>query len=138
MGALAEKVQHLFTTGLDRGDLVGYLEGFDPACEVRALGHTFAGRDSFRGLLEAFLAAFGENQHTVVHSVENDDCVVVELTWKARHTGRLSLGDLNLESTGAVIEWTVCEWDWFAGDKIVRSHIYADQAQLAAQLGVKG
>ena len=31
MGALAEKVQHLFTTGLDRGDLVGYLEGFDPS-----------------------------------------------------------------------------------------------------------
>ena len=138
MGELADKVQHLFTTALDVGDIDNYLEGFGEHCAVQALGFEFDGRPAFRGLLEGFLTAFSENRHTVVESIETDDCVVVELTWTARHTGPLSMGGLNLESTGKLIEWTVCEWDWFRDGKIVGSHIFADQAQLAAQLGIGG
>ncbi|MFZ0715657.1 ester cyclase [Mycobacterium sp.] len=138
MGELTERVQHLFTTALDVGDIDGYLSGFGENCIVRALGHEFNGQQAFRGLLTGYLTAFSENRHTVIGSVETADCVAVELTWTARHTGPLSMGGLNLESTGKLIEWTLCEWDWFSDDKIVRSHIYADQAQLAGQLGIGG
>gem|GEM_PF-5418443 len=134
MGPLARRVQELFDSGFDADDMRAYLDGFTVDCEVDALGVRLEGRSQFESLLKVFRAAFSDNKHTLVASVEEGACVAVELVWTATHTGPLTLGGQTIEATGRSLEWTVCEWDWFADGQIARSHIYADQAALLTQL----
>lgn len=120
--------------GWDQGDKEKYVGTFSDDCEIVALGMTMRGPKQLAAVYDMFQVAFTENEHAVVNSLEVGNCVAAEVVWTARFTGTFVGPEGEIAPTGKLVEWRICEFDWFEGDRIVKMHAYGDQGELMAQL----
>ncbi|MDF3312202.1 nuclear transport factor 2 family protein [Rhodococcus sp. T2V] len=134
MSNLVAALQEQLSKGWDAGDKERYVGTFARDCEIVALGMTMSGPEQLSEMFTAFHAAFTENRHVIVSSVESGNCVAAEVEWTARHTGTFFSPNGEIPATNKVVVWRICEFDWFEDGKIVKLHSYGDQNELISQL----
>lgn len=80
----------------------------------------------------AFLKAFPDLEHIILHTIAEGNKVIDITTVRATHTGEFQ----GKTPTGKTIElWAIHFWE-IENDRIVNQTVYADTAALVRQLGI--
>jgi steroid delta-isomerase-like uncharacterized protein len=87
---------------------------------------------AWKGWAKAFPDAKGNIDKETV----SGNTVVIELTWRAIHTGPLQLPGKDLAATGKKVELRACEVIEVSGGKVKTLRHYFDLSTLLRQLGV--
>lgn len=94
------------------------------------------GPEAATGYAMSWLRAFPDARITIDRMIDQGECVAAEFTFEGTHTAPLigperEIPPTNRHMTGHGTEiWEV------RGDKIVQEHLYFDQLEVLAQLGV--
>jgi steroid delta-isomerase-like uncharacterized protein len=88
---------------------------------------------AWRGWAEAF----PDSRATFQNALVSGNTVVIELTWRGKHTGLLQLPSGSLPPTGKPIEIQACQIIEVEGTKAKRIRHYFDIATLLQQLGAE-
>lgn len=87
---------------------------------------------AWKGWAKAFPDAKGSFDKEMV----SGNIVVIEVTWRAIHTGPLQLPGKDLAATGKKIEHRACQIIEVSGGKVKSLRHYFDLSSLLRQLGV--
>jgi steroid delta-isomerase-like uncharacterized protein len=94
------------------------------------------GVDDVIALWKGWAAAFPDSKATFGDAHVSGNTVILELTWRGRHTGSLRTGAGEIPATGRPIELRACQIIDIASGKTQRVRQYFDMATLMSQLGV--
>jgi len=96
------------------------------------------GIDDVLTIWKGWAAAFPDSKATFEHAHVSGNTVILELTWRGRHTGPLRTPAGEIPATGKPIELRACQIIDVADGKTQHIRQYFDMATLMAQLGVSG
>jgi predicted ester cyclase len=135
------------TTGLvrtgvghwNRRDKDAFLTDFDPRCEITGPGGlVLRGRDGAELFWHIHQDAFPDNHITVRAVLETTNAVTIEATFEGTHTGVLRrVNGSQVAATGRLARITYAAVHTYRHKRIATLHLYFDQAELLAQLGVR-
>jgi len=120
---------------LDRRDLDASEPLFAEDVETVTPQGTLKGRDEFKQMGAAFLAAFTDTHHTVSRSYADGDTAIVEAVFSGRHTGPMATPDGAIPPTGNTVSFAFADFAQVV-DGVCTSHrVYWDNVALMAQMG---
>jgi steroid delta-isomerase-like uncharacterized protein len=90
------------------------------------------------GLWQGWARAFPDSRASFDHAVASGDTVVLEVTWRGTHTGRLETPIGTVPPTGRTIQIRACIVVGMAGDRARWERHYFDMTTLLDQLGITG
>ena len=96
------------------------------------------GIDDVLTIWKGWAAAFPDSKATFEDAYVSGNTVILELTWRGRHTGPLRTAAGEIPATGKPIELRACQIVDVADGKTQHIRQYFDMATLMAQLGVTG
>jgi hypothetical protein len=100
-------------------------------------GGRFTGPAEMRPAIEAYVTAFPTMRHEIVHAVETDRAVAVELRITMHHDGPFVTPLGEIPATGRTIVLEACDVVTVDDDGAITAwHAYFDLASLVASLGV--
>ncbi len=120
----------------ERGDLEGFLELFQPDCEIAFPGARLRGIDAWRELQRTYLTAFPDGEYDVHLNEPVGDTVFVEGVWSATHTGPLATPDGELAPTGRRVAVPFALVLTIRDGRVASVHNYHDRLDFLAQLGI--
>jgi len=88
------------------------------------------------GFMKPFLAAFPDITHTVRTAVSEGDRVMVELEISGTHKAPLTSPEGEIPATGKRVNFVAANSLRFDGARIAQLHVYFDQMDFMAQLGL--
>lgn len=94
------------------------------------------GVDEVVSLWKGWATAFPDSKATFENAHVSGNTVILELTWRGRHTGPLQTATGEISATGKPIEFRACQIVDVADGKTQQIRQYFDMATLMAQLGV--
>ncbi len=101
-----------------------------------ATGRRVKGADEALSIWRGWAAAFPDSQGDIHNAIQSGDTVVVEVTWKGTHTGRLQTPGGTISPTGKRIELRACQINEVKNGKVQTTRHYFDMSTLLQQLGV--
>lgn len=97
---------------------------------------TLRGRDQVRGYIQIFWSAFPDGRVTAGAQIVTDDACVTESVFNGTHTGTLSTPDGDIPPTGKRVSLRQVAVQRIEDGKVASEHLYFDQLELMAQLGL--
>jgi predicted ester cyclase len=120
----------------DGGDLEGFLELFEPDCEIRFPGATLHGIQEWRAFVAPWFEAFPDG-HYELHRLESiGQTVFAEGVWSATHTGNRPTPQGDLPPTGRKVAIRFALVVEVRNRRMASVHNYHDRLDLMAQLGL--
>ena len=104
--------------------------------ELVAPGVSLVGRDGVLAFLRVFQTAFPDGQLVAVASLEAGDRAAVEGRFEGTHTGPLVTPAGEVPATGRRISFRWAALYQVDGTRLMSEHLFFDQADFAAQLGL--
>lgn len=134
-------VPEFIRDGVDRWnkrDKEAFLADFDAECEITGPGGmVLRGRDGAELFWHGYQDAFPDNRITLRAAFGAADAGAEEAIFEGTQTGVLLTGDGGrIEPTGRRVAVSYAAVYGYRGDRIASSHLYFDQVELLAQLGV--
>ncbi|HZD15193.1 MAG TPA: nuclear transport factor 2 family protein [Pseudonocardiaceae bacterium] len=131
----------LIRTGVsdwNRRDKDAFLTNFDPSCEITGPGGLMLrGRDGAELFWHIYQDAFPDNHITVRAIVGTADAATVEAVFEGTHAAALRRVDgSQVVMTGRTARITYAAVHTYRNKQITTLHLYFDQTELLAQLGV--
>jgi steroid delta-isomerase-like uncharacterized protein len=96
------------------------------------------GIDEVLTIWKGWAAAFPDSKATFETAHVSGNTVILELSWRGRHTGPLQTAAGEIPATGKSIDLRACQIIEVADGKTQRIRQYFDIATMMAQLGVAG
>lgn len=129
---LARNIEALNARNLD-----AYLTNQHPDTElVVPGGATLRGRDQVRQATEASWTAFPDGRLEFGEQVLGDDTAATQVIFRGTNTGPLATPNGTIEPTGLAVESHFVSMLWFKDGMVLAEHVYQDQLDLMAQLGL--
>lgn len=136
MAASEELVRRMFTA-IEARDYDAVAGALAPDCDFRAPGVELRGPDGVLAWMRPFLEAFPDIHHHIGPTVAAGDRVAFELELHGTHTAPLATPEGELPPTGRELYLSVCNmWSVRDDDAIASYHIYFDQVEFMAALGL--
>jgi predicted ester cyclase len=104
--------------------------------ELVAPGASMRGRDEVLGFLRVFWEAFPDGRLEVSRVFGQEPGAAAEGRCVGTHTGPLHTPNGEVAATGRQVEFRWMSSYDARGDQLVSEHLYFDQAELLAQLGL--
>lgn len=123
-------------TRREHGDLEGFLELFQPDCEIVFPGALLRGIDQWREFQRMYLAAFPDGAYEVRHNEPVGDTVFVEGVWSGTHTGPLTTPEGELPATGQRVTVPFALVITIRDGRLGTVHNYHDRFDFLTQLGL--
>ena len=118
-------------------DYDGLLELFSDDAVYTAPAGRHEGRDGIRSWFDGWAEAFSDVRFVSSLVVEQEGAVVAEWTWRARHTGPLTMpGGASIPATGNALEFPGVTILRVRDGRIVAARDYQDQLESMIQLGL--
>jgi predicted ester cyclase len=111
-------------------------EVMDADCHFKMPGMEFRGVGALKQALGAYLAAFPDLKHAVLHHVESGDTIALELNVTGTHTGPMVTPQGTIPATGKKVVWESCDYVRLKGGKIASWHVYHDSVPFMTALGL--
>jgi uncharacterized protein (TIGR02246 family) len=117
-------------------DIEAFLANRQPDVEfVLPGGVTLRGRDQLRPFVEAQWAAFPDGKLTFGAQVFAEDAAATEIVFTGTHTGPIPAPDGPIPPTGRQVTLRSASILRIQDGMKASEHVYADQLELASQLG---
>jgi uncharacterized protein (TIGR02246 family) len=123
-------------TRREHGDLEGFLELFQPDCEIVFPGALLRGIDQWREFQRMYLEAFPDGVYEVRHNEPVGDTVFVEGVWSGTHTGPLTTPEGELPATGRRVTVPFALVVTIREGRLATVHNYHDRFEFLTQLGL--
>jgi uncharacterized protein (TIGR02246 family) len=123
-------------TRREQGDLEGFLELFQPDCEIVFPGAQLRGIDQWREFQRMYLEAFPDGAYEVRHNEPVGDIVFVEGVWSGTHTRPLTTPEGELPATGRRLTVPFALVVTIRDGRLATVHNYHDRLELLTQLGL--
>jgi uncharacterized protein (TIGR02246 family) len=123
-------------TRREHGDLEGFLELFQPDCEIVFPGALLRGIDQWREFQRMYLEAFPDGSYEVRHNEPVGDIVFVEGVWSGTHTGPLTTPEGELPATGQRVTVPFALVITIRDGRLATVHNYHDRFDFLTQLGL--
>jgi predicted ester cyclase len=121
-----------FNATFDRRDLDACMKLIDENLVSTATGAPGPmNAEAFRGVGEAFLAAFSNARHVFSTQIAEGDWVASRGMWTAAHTGSFN----GIPATGATVTFSIFSFDRIKDGKLVEHHASFDIPSLMMQIG---
>jgi predicted ester cyclase len=104
--------------------------------EFVAPGASMRGRDNVLGFLGVFWDAFPDGRLEIVRMFAEGSVAAAEGRFIGRHTGVMRTPTGDVAATGRQVEFRWMSSYEVQGDELVSEHLYFDQQELLAQLGL--
>ncbi len=108
----------------------------DTKVTIVGSGDTFKGPEGARKYTMMWAEAFPDGAITIDNVVTAGDVVVVELTGRGTHTGRLAAPAGSVPPTGRSVTLQMCDVLEFCDGTVRSLRTYFDSSSLLSQLGV--
>jgi predicted ester cyclase len=116
----------------NKGDLNGYLEMYDPGCNLYGYDGVGPGLAGIRKFYEDFWGAFPHSHITIGNIIGEGDKVALDFTLRAVHEGNL----MGIPPTGKSVTVAGATILRFANGKCIERYSQTDFMGLLKQLGV--
>jgi predicted ester cyclase len=134
--SLRDRVQ-VHYEGVAKGDPDQAVSVFTEDCETMLPGgDTLNTRDAFRVVAQGYSEAFPDNHFEIQNVVESGDWIVIEGVYGGTHTGPLRGPQGEIPPTGRTVSLPYADIFHSRGDLFDKHHVYFDQGQFMAQLGM--
>lgn len=104
--------------------------------EMVAPGASVSGRDAVLGFLGVFQEAFPAGRLEIRHLLSDGPSVAAEGTFAGDHDGVLHSPEGDVPPTGKPVEFRWAATYEVRGDELLSEHLYFDQMEFLAQLGL--
>jgi predicted ester cyclase len=126
-------------TAVNARDVTAYTANQQPDVEfVLPGGVVLRGRDQVGAYAQMMWSAFPDGTLAFTSQVISEDSAAVEITFTGTHTGPLVSPDGTVPPTGKQVSLQSASILQIRDGLIASEHVYLDQMQLLAQLGVTG
>lgn len=99
-------------------------------------GIALRGPEQVKGIQKVYWDAFPDVKVTTLNQIVADPYVVTEGVFSGTHTGTLKTPQGDIPPTGNQIKLRYVTVQRVEDDKIASEHVYYDQAEFMAQLGI--
>jgi predicted ester cyclase len=135
MSQRVERLQEIFRL-IDVPDPEAAVALMGEGVRLSMPGATDLDGEGFVGYTQVFRDAFDGGTHTLVECIEQGDTLAAEGTWTGTHTGTMATPQGDVPPTGKTV---LIHWAGVfrkVGEPGAEAHIYFDQMEFAAQLGL--
>jgi uncharacterized protein (TIGR02246 family) len=120
----------------DGGDLEGFLELFEPDCEIVFPGTVLHGIQEWRTFVSAYFDAFPDGHYELRRLESVGQTVFAEGVWSAVHTGTLRTPNGEIPPTGRRVAVPFALVVEVRNGRLASVHNYHDLLGFMAQLGL--
>lgn len=104
--------------------------------EELSTGRTITGVDDVLEAWKVWGEAFSDSRATIEEPLVDGDTVVLRLTWRGKHTGRLSLPSGDVAPTGKSVEFKACQVTRVEDGRAASTTHYWDLQTMLSQIGI--
>jgi ketosteroid isomerase-like protein len=132
----AKRLTDRVWTLVEAGRLDELSELIDADCDFKMPGMALRGRAALVEVLRAYRAAFPDLRHRVLHHVEAEGTIALELIVEGTHTGPMMTPQGAVPATGRQVVWESCDYIRVKGGRVASWHVYHDTVPFLTALGV--